>query len=72
MFQLLQSWEKELDQKGKMATVLMDLSKTYDCLPYDLLIAELNAYGIERVRHFLIYDHLSHRKKRKIASSYSS
>ena len=48
-----------------METVLMDLSKTHDCLPYDLLIAELNAYGVERVRHFLISDHLSHRKKKE-------
>ena len=26
----------------------MDLSKTYDCLPYDLLTAKLGAYGLGR------------------------
>ena len=45
LFKLLQSWQKELDEKGMVATVLMDLSKAYDCIPHDLLIAKLNAYG---------------------------
>ena len=56
-----------------VATVLMDLSKAYDCIPHDLLIAKLNAYGIDSVGHLLISDYLSRRKQRtKIGSSYSS
>ena len=34
LFKLLQSWQKELDEKGMVATVLMDLSKAYDCIPH--------------------------------------
>ena len=49
LFKLLQSWQKELDEKGMVATVLMDLSKAYDCIPHDLLIAKLNAYGTDSV-----------------------
>ena len=38
LLKLLQSWQKKLDEKDMMATVLMDLSKIYDCIPHDLLI----------------------------------
>ena len=73
LFKLLQSRQKELDEKGMVATVLMDLSKAYDCIPHDLLIAKLNAYGIDSVGLLLISDYLSRRKQRtKIGSSYSS
>ena len=73
LFKLLQSWQKELDENGMVATVLMDLSKAYDCIPNDLLIAKLSAYGIDSVGLLLISDNLSRRKQRtKIGSSYSS
>ena len=56
-----------------VATVLMDLSKACDCIPHDLLIAKLSAYGTGSVRLLLISDYRSHRKQRtKIGSSYSS
>ena len=69
----MKPWQKELDKRGMVATALMDLSKAYDCIPHDLLIAELNAYGIDNVGLLLICDYLFRRKQRtKIGSSYSS
>ena len=41
LFRLLQEWQNKLDKSGFVETMLMDLSKAYNCLPYDLLIAKL-------------------------------
>ena len=38
---LLLKWQKCLDEKGIVGTVLMDLSKAYDCLSHELLVAKL-------------------------------
>ena len=72
LFRLLQAWQKELDQCGFVGTVLMDLSKAYDCLPHDLLIAKLEAYGLDTTSLSLIKNYLANRKQRtKVGSSYS-
>ena len=62
LFKLLHSWQKELDQKGFVGTILMDLPKAYDCIPLDLLIAKFEHYGIEKIGMSLILDCLSRRK----------
>ena len=46
LFRLLQEWQNELDKSGFVGTILMDLSEDYECLPHDLLIAKVRAYGI--------------------------
>ena len=50
----------------------MDLPMGYDCLPHDLLIAKLEAYGPDKPSVNLVNDYLRFRKQRKkIGSSYS-
>ena len=44
---LLEEWREKLDKNFIVGTVLMDLSKAFDCIPHDL-IAKLAANGIER------------------------
>ena len=68
----MQVWQEEIDKSGFVGTILMDLSKAYDCLPHDLLVAKLEAYGVGKAALNLISNYLSHRKQRtKIGSSYS-
>ena len=51
----------------------MDLSKSYDCLSHDLLLAKLLAYGFDESAIKLIANYLSNRYQRvKIGSTFSS
>jgi len=73
LFKLLTSWQSVLDNGGFVGTVLMDLSKAYDCISHELLIAKLECYGLSRNSLKLLLDYLTDRKQRtKIGSSYSS
>ena len=52
--------------------VLMDLSKAYDCIPHDLLIAKRAGYGFGHYTLLLIHNYLSNRKLRvKVGSEFS-
>ena len=52
---------------------LTDLSKAYDCLPYDLLVVKLYAYGFTLSGLKVIHIYKTSRKQRlKIKSTYSS
>ena len=50
----------------------MDLSKAYDCLPHDLIIAKLEAYGFDTNSLKLILNYLTNRKQRVKNGSFFS
>ena len=61
------------DNKQFCAAILTDLSKAFDCICYDLLIAKLNAYGFDKKALKLIYDYLNGRSQKiKVGSLFSS
>ena len=61
------------DNKEFCAAILTDLSKAFDYICHDLLIAKLNAYGFDRNALMLIYDYLSDRsQKAKVGYSFSA
>ena len=55
-----------------LAILLTDLSKAFDCLLHDLLIAKLHAYGFDYLSLKLIYSYLTDRKQRvRVNAEYS-
>ena len=53
--------------------VLMDLSKAFECIRHDLLIAKLHAYGFSHEALTLINEYLTNRQQRvKVNGSFSS
>ena len=54
---MIETWRKCLDKNKIVGATLMDLSKAFDCLPHDLLVAKLEAYGLDTktLKHMLSY-----------------
>ena len=46
---MLGKWRKSVDRREFSGALLTDLSKAFDCVGHDLLIAKLNAYGFENM-----------------------
>ena len=62
-----------LDKKGFARAILIDLSKAFIWLNYELLIAKLSAYGFFRPAFKLIHSYLHERQQRvKINGSFST
>ena len=72
LIRVLELWRRCLDSSGIVGTILMDLSKAYDCLPHDLLIAKLEAYGFNNDSLQLILSFLQSRYQRVKIGSYKS
>ena len=73
LFRATETWKRCLDINGIAGTILIDLSKAYDCIPHDLLIAKLEAYGFGKNALKLVYSYLTNRKQRvKVGSAYST
>ena len=70
---MLETWKEALDRKEYAGAILTDLSKAFDCLNHDLLIAKLDAYGFEKSALTFMYNYLKERKQRtKVNGSHSS
>ena len=70
---LIEKWKSSLDQNGYAGSVLMDLSKAFDTLNHELLIAKLHAYGFDKKSLSLINSYLTGRWQRvKIGTAFSS
>ena len=73
LLRLLEDWRNALEKNQYVAAVLMDLSKAFDCLPHDILLDKLSAYGMSTDSVSLLESYLANRKQQiKINSILSS
>ena len=61
---LIESWKKAIDNNKNAGAILTDLSKAFDSLNHELLLAKLEAYGFDETSLNFIYSYLSDRKQR--------
>ena len=63
LLRLIENWKAALDSNLFTGAVLMDLPKAFDCVPHDLLIAKLHAYGFSFETLTLLNSYLRNRKQ---------
>ena len=69
---LAEKCRQALDTRGYAGILLTDLSKAFDCINHELLIAKLHAYGFSSESLTFIQSYLTNRIQRvKINSSFS-
>ena len=61
---MLEKWRSAADNKKTFGALLTDLSKAFDCLSYELLLAKLHAYGFSISALRIVYSYLKNRKQR--------
>ena len=70
---MIEKWKKIVDNGDVFGALLTYLPKAFACIPHDLIIAKLEAYGFHIDALKLIHDYLSNRKQRvKVNDTYSS
>ena len=69
---IIEKFKKSLDQGDEYAALLLDLSKAFDCLRRDLVIAKLYVYGFDKTSLKLMHSYFTDRYQRvKINNSYT-
>ena len=61
LIRLIEEWREYLDNDFIEGAVMTDLSKAFDCIPHELLIAKLEAYGLGEKALSYFFSYLTNR-----------
>ena len=68
---MLEIWKKVFDEGGYICAIFMDLSKAFDTLNHDLLIAKLGAYGFEIDALRYMKSYLTKKRRMRVNKTFS-
>ena len=66
LIKLTDDWRCALDEKKEMGVIAIDLSKAFDCICHNLLLAKVKAYGVQETALQLLRSYLHGPKQRVI------
>ena len=69
LIKLTDDWRSALDEKKEMGVIAIDLSKAFDCIRHNLLLAKVKAYGVQEPALQLLRSYLHGRKQRVICNN---
>ena len=64
LFGLVEKWKLALRDQNHAGAILMDLSKAFDCMPHELLLANLEDCGLSGNSIKIMRSYLTKRKQR--------
>ena len=72
LLNMLEKWKNTLDNGGFVCIIFMDLSKAFDTMNHDLLIAKLEGYGFQEDALAFMESYFTNRQQRvRVSSNFS-
>ena len=73
LLSMLEKWKSAVDKGKCLGALLTDLSKAFDCISHELILAKLHQYRFSLRALRLIHSYLTNRKQRtRLNGNYSS
>ena len=67
---MLEKWKNTLDKGGFVCAIFMDLSKAFDTMNHDLLIAKLGAYGFQEDALVFMTSYFTNRQRVRVNGNF--